>query len=147
MATHCSILAWRVSWTEEPSRLQSTGSQRVRHNRVTNRVKRAGLKLNIKNKTKQNKKLRSWHPVPFSSVQFSLVHFSSFAQSCLTLCDPMNCSTPGLPVYHQLPEFTQTHIHRVSDTFPAISSSVISFSSCAQSLPASESFPMSQHLA
>ena len=36
--------------------------------------------------------------------------FSSVAQSCLTLCDPMNCSTPGLPVHHQLPEFTQTHV-------------------------------------
>ena len=43
------------------------------------------------------------------------VQFSSVAQSCLTLCDPMNCSTPGLPVHHQLPEFTHTHIHRVSD--------------------------------
>ena len=43
------------------------------------------------------------------------VQFSSVAQSCPTLCDPMNCSMPGLPVYHQLPEFTQTHIHRVSD--------------------------------
>ena len=41
--------------------------------------------------------------------------FSSVAQSCPTLCDPMNHSTPGLPVHHQLPEFTQTHIHRVSD--------------------------------
>ena len=40
---------------------------------------------------------------------------SSVAQSCLTLCDPMNCSTPGLPVCHQLPELTQTHIHRVGD--------------------------------
>ena len=40
--------------------------------------------------------------------------FSSFAQSCLTLCDPMNCSMPGLPVHHQLPEFTQTHVHRLS---------------------------------
>ena len=36
-------------------------------------------------------------------------------QSCLTLCDPMNLSTPGLPVHHQLPEFTETHVHRVSD--------------------------------
>ena len=36
-------------------------------------------------------------------------------QSCPTLCDPMNCSTPGLPVQHQLPEFTQTHVHQVSD--------------------------------
>ena len=43
------------------------------------------------------------------------VQFSSVAQSCPTLCDPMNRSMPGLPVHHQLPEFTQTHIHRVSD--------------------------------
>ena len=41
--------------------------------------------------------------------------FSSVAQSCPTLCDPMNRSTPGLPVHHQLPEFTQTHVYRVSD--------------------------------
>ena len=41
--------------------------------------------------------------------------FSSVAQSCPTLCDPSNCSTPGLPVHHQLPEFTQTHVHRVRD--------------------------------
>ena len=40
----------------------------------------------------------------------------SVAQLCLTLCDPMNRSTPGLPVHHQLPEFTQAHVHRVSDT-------------------------------
>ena len=44
-----------------------------------------------------------------------LFQFSSVAQLCPTLCDPMNCSTPGLPVHHQLPEFTQTHIHWVSD--------------------------------
>ena len=42
------------------------------------------------------------------------VQFSSVAQSCLTLCDPMNCSTPGLPVHHQLPEFAQTHVYQVS---------------------------------
>ena len=45
-----------------------------------------------------------------------ILQFSSVAQSCLTLCDPMNRSTPGLPVHHQLPEFTQTHVHRVGDT-------------------------------
>ena len=67
--------------------------------------------------------------------------FSSVTQSCPTLCDPMNCRTPGIPVHHQLPEFTQTHVHRVGD---AISSSVIPFSSCPRSLPASQSFPMSQ---
>ena len=43
------------------------------------------------------------------------VQFSSVAQSCPTLCDPMNHSMPGLPVHHQLPEFTQTHVHRVGD--------------------------------
>ena len=46
---------------------------------------------------------------------FSSVQFSSVTQSCTTLCDPMNRSTPGLPVHHQLPEFTQTHVHRVGD--------------------------------
>ena len=43
------------------------------------------------------------------------VQFSSVAQLCPTLCDPMNCSMPGLPVHHQLPEYTQTHVHWVSD--------------------------------
>ena len=43
------------------------------------------------------------------------LQFSSVTQSCPTLCNPMNHSTPGLPVHHQLPEFTQTHIHRASD--------------------------------
>ena len=44
-----------------------------------------------------------------------IFQFSSVAQSCPTLCNPMNHSTPGLPVHHHLPEFTQTHLHRVSD--------------------------------
>ena len=46
---------------------------------------------------------------------FSSVQFSSVVQLCPTLCDPMNCSTPGLPVHHQLLEFTQTHVYRVGD--------------------------------
>ena len=41
--------------------------------------------------------------------------FSSVAQSCLTLCNPMNCNIPSLLIHHQLPEFTQTHVHRVRD--------------------------------
>ena len=69
MATRSNILAWR----EEPSELQSMGSQEL-------------------------------DP-----------QFSSVFQSCPTLCDPMNHSTPGFPVHHQLPEFTQTHVHRVAD--------------------------------
>ena len=69
---------------------------------------------------------------PPLSAQFSLV-----TQSCLTLCNPMNCSTPGLPVHHQLPEFTQTYIHRVGDAIqpshPLSSPSPLA----PQSLPAS----------
>ena len=48
-------------------------------------------------------------------VKWKSLQFSSVTQSCPTLCDPMNHSTPGLPVHHQLPDFTQTHVHRVSD--------------------------------
>ena len=51
----------------------------------------------------------------FNEEDVQVSQFSSVAQSCPTLCNPMNCSMPGLPVHHQLPEFTQTHIHRVSD--------------------------------
>ena len=69
IATHSNILAWEIPWTEEPGRLHSTGSQRVRHDRVT------------------------------------------VTQSCPTLCDPMDCSTPGFPVLHHLLEFSQTHVH------------------------------------
>ena len=51
----------------------------------------------------------------FFSLYHASVQFSSVAQSCLTLCELMNHSTPGLSVHHQLLEFTQTHIHRVGD--------------------------------
>ena len=67
MATHSSILARRILWTEE---LQSMESQRVRYDLVT--------------------------------------HLSSVAESCLTLCEPMDCSSPGFPVHHQLLECAQT---------------------------------------
>ena len=76
---------------------------------------------------------------------FIVIQFSSVAQLCPTLCNPMNRSMPGLPAHHQVLEFTQTHVHRVGDAcHPAISSSVVPFSTCPQSLPASGSFPMSQ---
>ena len=76
------------------------------------------------------------------SISTLSVQFSSVAQLCPTLCDPMNHSMPGLPVHHQLPEFTQTHVHQWCH--PAISSSVVPFSSCPQSLPTSGSFPVNQ---
>ena len=80
---------------------------------------------------------------------FGSVQFSSVAQSCPTLCDPMNCSTPGLSVHHQLPESTQTHVHRVGDAIqpshPLSSPSPSAPNpSQHQSLFESESFPMSQ---
>ena len=74
----------------------------------------------------------------------SSVQFSSVAQLCPTLCDPVNHSTPGLPVHHQLPEFTQTHIHRVSDAIQPSHPLSSPSSPAPQSLPASESFPFSQ---
>ena len=70
--------------------------------------------------------------------------FSSIVQSCPTLCDPLNCSTPGLPVHRQLPEFTQTYVHGVGDAIQPSHPPVIPFSSCLQSFPASGSFWMSQ---
>ena len=70
------------------------------------------------------------------TVTFGSVQFSSVAQSRPTLCDPMNRSTPGLPVYHQFPESTQTHVHWVSDAIqpsPPLSS------------PSPPAFNLSQH--
>ena len=75
--------------------------------------------------------------------QFSSVQLSSVAQSCLTLCDPMDCSMPGFFVYYQLPEFTQTHVHQVSDAIQ-LSHPVVPVFSHLQSFPASGSFSVSQ---
>ena len=51
----------------------------------------------------------------FSLFTVGIVQFSSVAQSCLTVSNPMNCSMPGFPVYQQLPELAQTHVHQVSN--------------------------------
>ena len=75
---------------------------------------------------------------------WQLSQFSSVTQSCPTLCDPMNHSTPGLPVHHQLSEFTQTHAHWVGDAIQPSHPLLSPFFYCPQSLPASGSFPMSQ---
>ena len=55
---------------------------------------------------------KHWSPTMNQSPEYQ---FSSVVQSCPTLCNPMNCSTPGFPVHPQFPEFTQTHVHRVGD--------------------------------
>ena len=105
MATHSSILAWKIPWIEEPGRLQSMGAQRVGHNWVTN------------------------------TLRFS-VQFSSVTQSCLPLGHPMDCSTPGFSVHHQLPEPAQTHVHRVGDAIQP---------SHPLSSPSPPAFNLSQH--
>ena len=87
MATHSSVLAWRIPGTGKPGGLPSMRSHRVGHD---------------------------WSDLASAAIYYS-VQFSSVAQSCPTLCDHINRSTPGLPVHHQLPEFTQTHVHGVND--------------------------------
>ena len=84
-----------------------------------------------------------------SSVDYSVkarkgYQFSSFTQSCPTLCNPMDCSTPGLPVHSQFLDFTQTHVHWVGDAIQT--SHPLSYLSppTFQSFPASGSFQMSQ---
>ena len=75
---------------------------------------------------------------PFYSnfISSNVVQFSSVPQSCLTLCDPMDCSIPGLPVHHQLLEFTQTHAHWVGDAIQP---------SHPLSFPSPPAFNLSQH--
>ena len=78
-------------------------------------------------------KLFKWRK---DSREKNVTQFSSVTRSCLTLCDPMDCSTPGLPVHHQLPELTQTHVHWVSDAIQP---------SHPLSSPSPPAFNLSQH--
>ena len=121
MATYSSILAWEIPCIEEPGGLQLIGSQRVGHDW-------SDLAF-MHNLGPENK----WVTIKtgISKVQIRLV-----AQSCPTLCDPMNRSMPGLPVHHQLPEFTQTHIHWVGDAIQP---------SHPLSSPSSPAFNLSPH--
>ena len=120
MATHSSVLAWRIpgtGWAAVYGVVQS----RTQLKRLSSSSSSSSCQM--------------------ESLELRTVQFSSVAQWSPTLCDPMNHSTPGLPVNHQLLESTQTYVHQVGDI---ISSSVIPFSSCPQSFPASGSFQMSQ---
>ena len=69
-------------------------------------------------------------------MEYFSVQFSSVSQSCPTLCDPMDCGTPGLPVHHRLPEFTQNHVHWVDDAIQP---------SHPLSSPSPPAFNLSQH--
>ena len=134
MATYSSSHAWRIPWTEGPDGLESMGSWRVGHNWVTNAFNfthcewyqiwvssQFKLYLAFFEQMTQKSLLGARNCIKFPGIRWwsigciSSVQFSSVAQSCPTLCDPMNRSTPGLPVHHQLPEFTQTRVHWVSD--------------------------------
>ena len=89
--TYSGILTWRIPWTEKPGGLHTV-------HRIA--------------KIRQD--WRDWAGT-YACMYCKSVQFSSVAQLCPTLCDPMNCSTLGLPVHHQLPESTQTHVHWVDD--------------------------------
>ena len=78
---------------------------------------------------------------PESFEILAMNQFSSVPQSCLTLCDPMDCSMPSFPVHRQFLVLAQTHVHRVNDAIQPSHSFPFSF--CLQSFPASESFPVS----
>ena len=98
MATHSSVLAWRIPGTGEPGELPSMGSHRVGHD---------------------------WSDLAAAAVMLgfaiqqheSVICCCSVAKSCLTLCDTMDCSTPGFSVLHCLQEFAQIHVHWISHNF------------------------------
>ena len=131
MATHSNILDWKTPRTGEPGGLQSTELQRVRHDWVHTHWGGSTGRYEERQKLEENQnKDTNWKNNFFVVVNHSwsvvnvlkpvllsllIFQFSSVAQSCPTLCDHMNHSTPGLPVHHQHPEITQTHVHRVSD--------------------------------
>ena len=108
--THSSILPWRIPWTEEPGRLQSMRLQRVRHNLATKQPHFLFISSDTTARDVSGRK----KSIFCGSNSFSnpnICKFSSVTQLYPSLCDPMNCSMPGLPVHHQLLEFTQTHVH------------------------------------
>ena len=135
--TPLQYFAWKIPWMEEPGRLQSMGSLRVGHDWMTSlsfftfmhwRRKWQPTPVFLPGESQgqgrlvaavygvtQNRTWLKWLRGSSSPLSLSSVQFSSVTQSCVTRCNPMNRSMPGLPVHHQLPEFTQTHIHRVSD--------------------------------
>ena len=134
MATHSRILAWEIPWTEDPGGLQFMGFPRQDYwsglpfpppedlphpgtepmSPASPALQAGSLSLShVGSPCFLINKLGVRRAALLGSI--SSVQFISVAQLCPTLCNPMNCSTPGLPVHHQLPEFTQTHIHRVSD--------------------------------
>ena len=123
MVPHCNTLAWKIPWAEEPDRLQSMGSLIVRHNWATSlslftfmhwRRKWQPTPAFLPGESQGRGNLVGcllWGRTESDTTEVTSVRFSSVAQSCLTLCDPMNRSTLGLPVHHQLPELSYIYCH------------------------------------
>ena len=106
-ASHFNILAWRIPWTVEFLVGYSPWGHKERDitERLTLRFTDVGLRR------EKYFLLLTLTLLLLLFNRFSSVQFSSVVQSCPALCNPMNCSMPGLPVHHQLPEFTQTHVY------------------------------------
>ena len=110
--------------------------QKIFQNRETYRKDKTwGNKRNRKQKLLANLNYQNRQNI-FAKLSKLLTEFSSVSQSCPTVCNPMDCSTPGLPVHHQLWEFTQTHVHWVGDAIQ---------SSHPLSWPSPPAFNLSQH--
>ena len=122
-----SFFIFIFSWYADDTTLMSETEEKLKSLLMTvkEESEKASLKLNIQ-------KMNIMTSCPISSAQV----ISSVIQSCPTLCDSMDCSTPGLPVHHQLPEFTQTHVNWISDAIQP------SHPLSSTSLPA---FKLSQH--
>ena len=127
---------YRIDWSENLGRywVTSNGSSSLRYLLMTLLMPLAALlvffllnKMIVSCMTKY---------VAKGLVKLMMIQFSSVAQSCLTLCNPMNHSTPGLPIHHQLPESTQTHVHGVGDAIQP---------SHPLSSPSPPTFNLSQH--
>ena len=138
MATHSSILAWRIPWTEEPDGLQSMEVQRVWHNWEPNTCTFFHIWL-VTTAEPQKKHFFLSHIQASQAaavLQISLIQFRSFTQFFPTLCNPMDHSTPVFSVQHQSPEPAQTHVHQISDVIQP---------SHPLSSPSPPTFNLSQH--
>ena len=124
MATHFSILAWRIPWTEEPGRLQFIGFHRVRHDWSDSMHACMCRAINTVQKDTLSPGSLVWISAVFTFQPFSFMYIQAFnltgyslvqSLSHVQLCDPMDCSMRGFPVHHQLPELAQTYVYWVSD--------------------------------